>query len=457
MSSEQSVASARAAVLVYDDNNKKWVPSGSSSGLSKVHIYQHTVNGTFRVVGRKLHDHEVVINCAILKTLKYNQATATFHQWRDNRTVYGLNFSSKDDAEAFAVAMLRAIEMLNQNNSVAQRPAPAPAPPVPQHAPQPIYQTIGSVAWSQDDVEHQRNRQNQQPVHYMSTNAVGSSSHPVSPACAPSQAPPPLQAPPLQNTPQAPPQPQPAMGHHRTSSAPTNNGVAPPPAPPPPPPGGPSGMGAASTAGPAASGPLVGVASGQSLGGGAPSGGPPPPPPPPPPGGQQGNGEDGAPLTLAAAIAGAKLKKSANKMGEGSDTLKKSQGSGTGSAGVPMGGMASMMDEMRGTLAKRRAQVENSQSQDGEMSSDSRKNWDKQGSTNGTSPSKVASSGSESPKSGRGQRIGSLGDTEGLKVNGVDAFDVDKLKQEIMTEIRREVSKMKQDIIEAIKVELNRR
>lgn len=216
-------------------------------------------------------------------------------------------------------------------------------------------------------------------------------------------------------------------------------------------------MGAASTAGPAASGPLVGVASGQSLGGGAPSGGPPPPPPPPPPGGQQGNGEDGAPLTLAAAIASAKLKKSANKMGEGSDTLKKSQGSGTGSAGVPMGGMASMMDEMRGTLAKRRAQVENSQSQDGEMSSDSRKNWDKQGSTNGTSPSKVASSGSESPKSGRGQRIGSLGDTEGLKVNGVDAFDVDKLKQEIMTEIRREVSKMKQDIIEAIKVELNRR
>lgn len=454
--SEQSVASARAAVLVYDDNNKKWVPSGSSSGLSKVHIYQHTVQGTFRVVGRKLHDHEVVINCAILKGLKYNQATATFHQWRDNRTVYGLNFSSKDDADAFAVAMLRAIEMLNQNNSVAQRPAPAPAPPVPQHAPQPIYQTIGSVSWSQDDVEHQRNRQNQQAVHYMTTNAVGSSSHPASPACAPSQALPPLQAQPLQNAAQAPPQPQPSMGHHRTSSAPTNNGVAAPPAPPPPPPGGTSGMSVASL-GTTGSGSSVGGGSTQSLGGGAPSGGPPPPPPPPPPGGQQGNGEDGAPLSLAAAIASAKLKKSANKQGEGSDTLKKSQGSSSGSSGVPMMGMASMMDEMRGTLAKRRAQVENSQSQDGEMSSDSRKNWDKQGSTNGTSPSKGASSGAESPKSGRGQRISSLGDTEALKVNGVDVFDVDKLKQEIMAEIRREVSKMKTDIIEAIKIELNRR
>lgn len=59
----------------------------SSSGLSKVHIYHHVVNNSFRVVGRKLHDQEVVINCSILKGLKYNQATPTFHQWRDNRQV----------------------------------------------------------------------------------------------------------------------------------------------------------------------------------------------------------------------------------------------------------------------------------------------------------------------------------------------------------------------------------
>ena len=47
----------------------------------------------------------MVINCAILKGLKYNQATPTFHQWRDNKQVYGLNFSSKDDAEVFATAI----------------------------------------------------------------------------------------------------------------------------------------------------------------------------------------------------------------------------------------------------------------------------------------------------------------------------------------------------------------
>jgi len=45
--------------MIYDEGNRRWVPSGSSQGLSKIHIYQHMVNNTFRVVGRKLHDHEV--------------------------------------------------------------------------------------------------------------------------------------------------------------------------------------------------------------------------------------------------------------------------------------------------------------------------------------------------------------------------------------------------------------
>lgn len=109
--SEQSIIGARASVMVYDDNQKKWVPSGSSSGLSKVQIYHHQQNNTFRVVGRKLQDHEVVINCSIVKGLKYNQATATFHQWRDSKYVYGLNFSSQQDAEAFSRAMSHALDV----------------------------------------------------------------------------------------------------------------------------------------------------------------------------------------------------------------------------------------------------------------------------------------------------------------------------------------------------------
>uniref|UniRef100_A0A7M4E4Q1 WH1 domain-containing protein n=1 Tax=Crocodylus porosus TaxID=8502 RepID=A0A7M4E4Q1_CROPO len=99
--------------MVYDDANKKWVPAGGSTGFSRVHIYHHTGNNTFRVVGRKIQDHQVVINCAIPKGLKYNQATQTFHQWRDARQVYGLNFGSKEDANVFASAMMHALEVLN--------------------------------------------------------------------------------------------------------------------------------------------------------------------------------------------------------------------------------------------------------------------------------------------------------------------------------------------------------
>lgn len=59
---------------------------------------------------------KVVINCAIPKGLKYNQATQTFHQWRDARQVYGLNFGSKEDANVFASAMMHALEVLNSQD-----------------------------------------------------------------------------------------------------------------------------------------------------------------------------------------------------------------------------------------------------------------------------------------------------------------------------------------------------
>jgi len=56
---------------------------------------------------------QVVINCAILKGFKYNQATPTFHQWRDSRQVYGLNFGSKEEADGFAQAMFAALDVLS--------------------------------------------------------------------------------------------------------------------------------------------------------------------------------------------------------------------------------------------------------------------------------------------------------------------------------------------------------
>jgi hypothetical protein len=55
----------------------------------------------------------VVINCPIDKRLKYNQATPNFHQWREARQVWGLNFGSKEEAVLFANGMMHALEVLS--------------------------------------------------------------------------------------------------------------------------------------------------------------------------------------------------------------------------------------------------------------------------------------------------------------------------------------------------------
>uniref|UniRef100_A0A8C7WMI5 Ena/VASP-like protein n=1 Tax=Oryzias sinensis TaxID=183150 RepID=A0A8C7WMI5_9TELE len=112
--SEQSICQARASVMVYDDTSKKWVPiKPGQQGFSRINIYHNTANNTFRVVGVKLQDQQVVINYSIVKGLKYNQATPTFHQWRDARQVYGLNFASKEEATTFSNAMLFALNVLS--------------------------------------------------------------------------------------------------------------------------------------------------------------------------------------------------------------------------------------------------------------------------------------------------------------------------------------------------------
>ncbi|XP_010013587.1 PREDICTED: ena/VASP-like protein, partial [Nestor notabilis] len=110
--------------MVYDDTSKKWVPiKPGQQGFSRINIYHNTATNTFRVVGVKLQDQQVVINYSIVKGLKYNQATPTFHQWRDARQVYGLNFASKEEATTFSNAMLFALNIMNSQDGgpAAQR------------------------------------------------------------------------------------------------------------------------------------------------------------------------------------------------------------------------------------------------------------------------------------------------------------------------------------------------
>ncbi|XP_068918681.1 protein enabled homolog isoform X6 [Petaurus breviceps papuanus] len=577
--SEQSICQARAAVMVYDDANKKWVPAGGSTGFSRVHIYHHTGNNTFRVVGRKIQDHQVVINCAIPKGLKYNQATQTFHQWRDARQVYGLNFGSKEDANVFASAMMHALEVLNSQEAAQSKVTATQdstnlrcifcGPTLPRQNSQLPSQVQNGP--SQEELEIQRRQlQEQQRQKEMererlereriererlererlererlerermeqeqlererqerlererqdrerlererqererqeqlereqlewererrisnaaapasvetSLNSVLGDSSASEPALqAASQ---PIETPTQQGVvlgPPAPPPPPPLPpGPAQTSGA-----LPPPPGPPPPPP--------------------------------LPSSGPPPPPPPPPLPNQvplpvplpppapplPASGfsvayisEDNRPLTgLAAAIAGAKLRKvsriedsssssGGSAIGVNSTSAKTDTGRGNGP--LPLGG-SGLMEEMSALLARRRRIAEKGstietepkedKTEDAEPSASktsststpepTRKPWERTNTMNGSKSPVI--SRRDSPRKNQivfdNRSYDSLHRPKSTpsaqpSANGVqsEGLDYDRLKQDILDEMRKELTKLKEELIDAIRQELSK-
>ncbi|XP_032093209.1 ena/VASP-like protein isoform X3 [Thamnophis elegans] len=273
--SEQSICQARASVMVYDDTSKKWVPiKPGQQGFSRINIYHNTACNTFRVVGVKLQDQQVVINYSIVKGLKYNQATPTFHQWRDARQVYGLNFASKEEATTFSNAMLFALNIMNSQ----QDGGPTTQRQV-QNGPSP------------DEIEIQRRQamEQQQQQRQESLERRTSTTGPTLPPGHPSVA----------------------------TGIPTSSGGPPPPPPPPPPP--------------------TGTA---------------PPPPPPLPAGGGSSIDDGSVSGLAAALAGAKLRR-VQRPEDGSGGSSPS-GAAKSDANRTSSGGGGLMEEMNKLLAKRR-------------------------------------------------------------------------------------------------------
>ncbi|XP_059368433.1 protein enabled homolog isoform X6 [Carassius carassius] len=571
MNSEQSICQARAAVMVYDDTNKKWVPAGGSTGFSRVHIYHHTGNNAFRVVGRKIQDHQVVINCAIPKGLKYNQATQTFHQWRDARQVYGLNFGSKEDANVFASAMMHALEVLNSQD--AGPPMPRQSPQV-QNGPSPEelevqrrqmqelqrqkeqererlererlererqeremlereraerecqererlererlereraeqehLERLERERQEQEQLERERQereraerelmereraeREKQEREHQEQldreqmdwergrriSNAAfpASAEHsvnsglgdscssapelPTQPADFPSQ------PDSVQGIPTPPPPPPLPPG---STVTPTTAGPQPPPGPPPPPPP-PLPPTLTPTGPPLPPGPPP-LPSGQ-----APPPVPPPPPPPAPPlpsglftpspTTEENKGLSG----FAAALAGAKLK----KVPRSDEPLAPAPGSAVSSGGAkpeasrgngPLPGGGGLMEEMSALLARRRRIAEKGSSPEPEQKADDieatitpkvsacstpdmpRKPWERTNTMNG----------SKSPVIGRPRSTPTP--TGSISANGVptEALDYDRLKQDILEEMRKELSKLKEELIDAIREELGK-
>ncbi|KAG5837190.1 hypothetical protein ANANG_G00236660 [Anguilla anguilla] len=203
--SESSICQARATVMIYDDGGKKWVPAGTGpQSISRVQIYHNPSSNAFRVVGRKMQtDQQVVINCPIQKGLKYNQATANFHQWRDARQVWGLNFSSKEDATLFATSMMHALDVLSSLPDSGFSSLPRP----PQNGPSPEELEQQRRLEQQEKERQERERQERE------RQAAAAAAPPPTPPMAPGGPPPP---------------PGPLL--HR---APTSIWAPPPPGPPP--------------------------------------------------------------------------------------------------------------------------------------------------------------------------------------------------------------------------------
>ncbi|XP_074845987.1 protein enabled homolog isoform X4 [Carettochelys insculpta] len=560
--SEQSICQARAAVMVYDDTNKKWVPAGGSTGFSRVHIYHHTGNNTFRVVGRKIQDHQVVINCAIPKGLKYNQATQTFHQWRDARQVYGLNFGSKEDANVFASAMMHALEVLNSQETGPTLPRQnSQLPPQVQNGPSQEEleiqrrqlqeqqrqkelererldrermererlererlerERLERERLEQEQLERERQERERQErlererqererqdrerlerlererqereqqeqlereqlewererrisnaatpasVENCLNSVLGdsSASEPVLQAAF-QLIEPPTQQGIIQGQPAPPPPPPLPPGPVQSPAA-----IPPPPGPPPAPPLPPSG--------PPPPPPL-------------PSQAPPPVPPPPPAPPLPASGfsmgsmsEDSRPLTgLAAALAGAKLRKVSR--GEESSSPNVGTSSKTdsvrGNGPLPLGG-SGLMEEMSALLARRRRiaekgstepeqkedKTEESEPSTSKPSSTStpeltRKPWERTNTVNGSKSPVI--SRRESPWknmiASENRSYDSLNRPKSTpsgqpSANGVqsEGLDYDRLKQDILDEMRKELTKLKEELIDAIRQELNK-
>ncbi|XP_014650153.1 PREDICTED: protein enabled homolog isoform X5 [Ceratotherium simum simum] len=562
--SEQSICQARAAVMVYDDANKKWVPAGGSAGFSRVHIYHHTGNNTFRVVGRKIQDHQVVINCAIPKGLKYNQATQTFHQWRDARQVYGLNFGSKEDANVFASAMMHALEVLNSQETGPTLPRqnsqlPAQVQNGPSQEELEIQRRQLQEQQRQKELERERlereraererlererlererlererlererlererleqeqlererqerdrqdrlerERQDRERLERLDRERLErlererlererqeqlereqlewERERRASSAAAPASVETPLNSvlgdssasePGLQAAsqpaetpapqgivlgPPAPPPPPPLPPGPAQASA----TLPPPPGPPPPPP--------LPSSGPPPPPPLPPL----------PNQVPPPPPPPPaPPLPASGffaasMSEDNRPLTgLAAAIAGAKLRKvsrmedaSAPSGGStiGVNSASSKTDSGRGNGPLPLGG-SGLMEEMSALLARRRRIAEKGSTIDTEQKED--KNEDSEPVT-----SKVSSTSTAEPTRKPWERTNTMNGSKSPVIsrpksapssqpsaNGVqtEGLDYDRLKQDILDEMRKELTKLKEELIDAIRQELSK-
>ncbi|KAM9359272.1 vasodilator-stimulated phosphoprotein isoform 3-T3 [Symphorus nematophorus] len=388
--SESSICQARATVMIYDDGNKKWLPAGAGpQAFSRVQIYHNPTNNAFRIVGRKMQtDQQVVINCPIVRGLKYNQATPNFHQWRDARQVWGLNFGSKEDAALFANGMAHALEVLNSmaDAGYATLPRPVSNGPSPEELEQRRLEQQRLEQQERERQERERQERERQERERLERERQAAAV-PIPPA------------PPAPGIPIPPPAPPPPPG------PPPASGIPPPPGPPP--------------------------------------AGPPPAPPLPAAGGGGGGGGLGG--GLAAALAGAKLRKVSKEDGGGGAPIGRADSSRSSNSSIGGGG-GDLMGEMSAILARRRKAADTGEKPPVKTQDNVRDDSEPQGQSDTLRRPWEKSSMTRAKPAGNSNDGG-----------GMDDSDLEKMKQEILEEVRKELQKVKEEIIGAFIQELQKR
>ncbi|CTQ86973.1 WH1 domain-containing protein [Caenorhabditis elegans] len=245
-----------ARVMTYNESTKGWVLlGGNDDSMTNVRLIQDIRRPEFRIVSNRA-DSTNILNCNIYRGIKYHKATPMFHQWRtEQRRVYGLNFENEQDATMFLSIVLQAIETLKVHdmNGISDYQQMHQVDNVYQDPHQHLMH-IHSAPNFHDENQNAANfrKTSQHASSLLSSTAAAltqqqrraSQSSSTSAGSSIPHAPPPP-VPLTSNIPQAPPAPPPPIG----GIAPVNAHGAPPPPPLPP------------------------------VGAGA----PPPPPPPPPP------------------------------------------------------------------------------------------------------------------------------------------------------------------------------
>ena len=87
------LAVARANVMMYDDLSKQWIPAscGPQPCTCEVSILHQADQRTFTILARTVEAGQVALSSSLERGMRYNEATPTFHQWRDNKVEKSYN------------------------------------------------------------------------------------------------------------------------------------------------------------------------------------------------------------------------------------------------------------------------------------------------------------------------------------------------------------------------------